>query len=116
MSTNKHIGSSLEEFLKEEGVFEEFEAAAVKQVIAWKIQSAMKAQEVDKVKMAARMKTSRTQVDRLLDPDDGNVTLETLHKAAEALGQDLEISFKPKKAVRKRKRVAAPVSRVRRAA
>lgn len=117
MTTNKYIGSSIDEFLKEEGVLEEFEAAAVKQVIAWKIQSAMRAQEVDKVKMAARMKTSRTQVDRLLDPEDGNVTLETLQKAAKALDQELEISFRPKKkAIRKRKRITASVSRVRRAA
>jgi DNA-binding Xre family transcriptional regulator len=86
-------GSSLDDFLKEEGVFDEFQAVAVKEVIAWQIQEAMKAQDLSKNQMAALMKTSRAQLDRLLDPKHGNVTLETLQRAAHILGRELRVEL-----------------------
>jgi DNA-binding Xre family transcriptional regulator len=90
---NPHHGSTLDDFLKEEGVLEEFRAAAVKEVIAWQIEKAMKDKKLSKNKMAALMQTSRAQLDRLLDPEQGNVTLETLHRAARALGRELKIEL-----------------------
>ena len=91
---NPHHGSTLDSFLKEEGVLEEFRAAAVKEVIAWQIQQAMKKKKLSKNKMAALMDTSRAQLDRLLDPKQGNVTLETLHRAAQVLGRELRIELR----------------------
>ena len=82
---SKHRGSRVDDFLKEEGVFDAFQAIAIKEVIAWQITQAMEEQGVSKVKMAEMMKTSRTQLDRLLDPSSGNVTLETLQRAAAIL-------------------------------
>lgn len=90
---NKHIGSRLDDFLKDQGVLEEFEAAAIKRVIAWQIANEMKVRKLTKVAMAARMKTSRAQLDRLLDPEDGNVTIETLQRAASALGRHLHVEL-----------------------
>ena len=90
---NKHHGSTLDSFLKEEGVLEEFRAAAVKEVIAWQIQKAMKDKKLSKNKMATLMHTSRAQLDRLLDPQQGNVTLETLHRAAHVLGRELRVEL-----------------------
>ncbi len=66
--SKKHMGSSIDDFLKEEGIFEEAQAQAVKEVVAWQLAEAMKKQKISKNKMAALLKTSRTQVDRLLDP------------------------------------------------
>lgn len=86
-------GSSLDDFLKKEGVYEEFSAAIEKEVIAWQISEAMKAQNLTKTRMAALMQASRTQVDKLLDPKDGNVTLETLHRAAAVLGKRFELKL-----------------------
>jgi antitoxin HicB len=91
--TNPHHGSTLDAFLKEEGVLEQFRAAAVKEVIAWQIAEAMKVQKISKNRMAALMKTSRAQLDRLLDPDQGNVTLESLQRAAHVLGRELRIEL-----------------------
>ena len=71
---NRLHGSTLDSFLKEEGVLEEFRAAAVKEVIAWQIQQEMKKKKLSKNKMAALMDTSRAQLDRLLDPKQGNVS------------------------------------------
>ena len=90
---NPHHGSSLDSFLKEEGVLEQFRAAAVKEVIAWQISKAMKDKKLSKNKMAALMRTSRAQLDRLLDPEQGNVTLETLHRAAHVLGRELRVEL-----------------------
>ena len=90
---NPRHGSTLDSFLKEEGVLEEFRAAAVKEVIASQIQEAMKKKKLSKNKMAALMDTSRAQLDRLLDPKQGNVTLETLHRAAQVLGRELRIEL-----------------------
>jgi len=90
---NKHRGSTLDSFLKAEGVLEEFRAAAVKEVIAWQIQKAMKDKKLSKNKMAELMQTSRAQLDRLLDPEQGNVTLDTLHRAAHVLGRELRVEL-----------------------
>jgi hypothetical protein len=86
-------GSTLDSFLKEEGVLEEFRAAAVKEVIAWQIVKAMKDRKLTKDKMAKLMNTSRAQLDRLLDPEQGNVTLDTLHRAAHVLGRELRVEL-----------------------
>jgi antitoxin HicB len=93
MARNPHLGSSLDTFLKEEGVQEVFEAQAIKEVIAWQLGEAMKAQSISKNGMAKRMKTSRTQIDRLLNPDDGNVTLTTLQRAAEIIGRKVRLEL-----------------------
>ena len=86
-------GSSLDDFLREEGVYEEFRAIAEKEAIAWQFAEAMKAKKLSKTKMAKLMQTSRTQVDKLLNPKDGNVTLETLGKAASVLGKRFEFKL-----------------------
>ena len=91
--TNKHKGSSIDEFLKEEGVFEEFQARAVKEVIAWQLAQAMKERRLSKRRLAAMMHTSRTQVDRVLDPDNGNVTIETLQRAAAIVGRKVQVEL-----------------------
>jgi len=88
-----HWGSTIDDFLEEEGVLEEFRAVAVKEVIAWQIQQAMKKKKLSKNKMAKLMDTSRAQLDRLLDPKHGNVTLETLYRAADVLGRELRIQL-----------------------
>lgn len=90
---NKHMGSSIDEFLKEEGVLEEFQARTIKEVIAWQLDQAMKEHKLSKRRLAAMMHTSRTQVDRVLDPVDGNVTIETLQKAAAVLGRRVQVEL-----------------------
>ena len=90
---NRHHGSNIDDFLKEEGVLEQFQAAAIKEVIAWQIQKAMKERKLSKNKMAELMHTSRAQLDRLLDPEQGNVTIETLQRAANVLGRSLRIEI-----------------------
>jgi hypothetical protein len=90
---NKHKGSSIDDFLKAEGVFEEFQARAVKEVISWQLAQAMKERKLSKRRLAALMRTSRTQVDRVLDPDDGNVTIETLQRAAAIVGRKLQVEL-----------------------
>jgi antitoxin HicB len=90
---NSHIGSSLDDFLKEEGILEETRAAALKEVLAWQVQKAMKKNKINKVEMARRMKTSRAALDRLLDPGYASVTLRTLCKAARAVGRNLRIEL-----------------------
>jgi len=90
---NKHVGSSIDDFLREEGVLEEFQAKAIKEVIAWQLEQAMKACKLSKRKLALLMHTSRTQVDRVLDPNDGNVTLETLQRAAAVVGRKVNVEL-----------------------
>ena len=90
---NPHIGSSLEDLLKEEGLFEEARATALKQVLAFQIEQAMKEAGLTKVEMARRMKTSRSQLDRLLDPDNSMVQLDTIQKAASAVGKELRLEL-----------------------
>ena len=89
---NPHLGSSLDEFLEAEGVRGEFEARAVKEVIAWQLQNAMQEQSISKARMAAMMGTSRTQLNRLLDPDQ-DVTLSTLNRAATMVGRTLRLEL-----------------------
>jgi predicted XRE-type DNA-binding protein len=91
--TNKHIGSGIDDFLKEEGVLEEFQAKAIKEIIAWQLGQAMKDQHLSKRKLAQMMHTSRTQVDRVLDPNDGNVTIETLQRAAAIVGRKVHVEL-----------------------
>ena len=91
--SNKHIGSSLEDFLKEEGVLEETRAVVLKETLAWQVQQAMEKDKNSKVEMARRMNTSRAALDRLLDPGNASVTLQTLSRAAHAVGRDLRIEL-----------------------
>ncbi|MFM2089180.1 MAG: hypothetical protein RLZZ237_4049 [Pseudomonadota bacterium] len=91
-TTNTHIGSSLDDFLKEEGIFEQTQTQAVKEVIAWQLTQAMEAQSLSKTRMAALLQTSRSQLDRLLDPHS-DVTLSTLERAAALVGRKLSITL-----------------------
>jgi len=91
--TNKHIGSNFDDFLKEEGLLEECSEAAVKKVIAFQIEQVMKKNHLSKTAMANKMKTSRASLDRLLDPNNYSVTLQTMKKAASVLGRRLNIEL-----------------------
>jgi len=93
MAENKHAGSSIDEFLHEEGVAEEFQAIAIKEVIAWQLAQAMKDRKISKSKLAQMMHTSRAQVDRVLDPKDGNVTIATLQRAATVIGRKVQVDL-----------------------
>jgi antitoxin HicB len=90
---NPHIGSSFESWLDEEGVREEVTAAAIKAVLVEKLVGEMKRKGITKVRMAEMMKTSRAQVDRLLDPNNPSATLETLMRAARAVGRELRLEL-----------------------
>lgn len=90
---NKHIGSDFDDFLRDEGMLEEIEAAALKKIVAWQLEEALKKTSVTKTEMAKRMKTSRAAVDRLLDATNPSVTLITLQKAARVLGRKLKIEL-----------------------
>src|ERR1700733_14357958 len=92
-TTNKHKGSSIDPFLKEGGVLQESQARAVKEVIAWQLGQAMKKRKLSKRRLAALMHTSRTQIDRVLDPNDGNVTIETLQRAAAIVGRKVQVEL-----------------------
>lgn len=95
MNKNKHRGSGLRDFLREEGVLEQVEARAVKRALALKLAALAREQSITKSEMAARMKTSRAAVDRLLDSENPSVTLTTLGKAARALGCKVKIELLP---------------------
>jgi DNA-binding Xre family transcriptional regulator len=90
---NQHIGSDFDEFLHEEGILEVSAATAIKRVISWQIEQEMKAQHITKTDMAARMKTSRAALNRLLDEADTSLTLTTLASAATALGKRLRFEL-----------------------
>jgi predicted XRE-type DNA-binding protein len=90
--SKKHMGSSIDDFLKEEGIFEEAQAEAIKEVVAWQLAEAMKQQKISKNKMATLLKTSRTQVDRLLDPKN-DITLGSLQRAAAMVGRRVSIEL-----------------------
>jgi len=90
--SKKHLGSSIDDFLKEEGIFEETQAQAIKEVVAWQLAEAMKKKKISKNKMAALLKTSRSQVDRLLDPKN-DITLGSLQRAAAMLGHRVRIEL-----------------------
>jgi len=87
------VGSSFDDFLKEDGIFDESQATAIKRVVAWQLAEEMKKQAITKVEMARRMKTSRSQLDRLLDPENDRIELTTLSRAASALGRELRIGL-----------------------
>ena len=99
MKKKKKVGrsavglSTLDEFLKQEGKLEEFEAVAIKEVLAWQIAEAMKAQKLSRRRLAEQMQTSRSQIRRLLDPNDGNVTITTLQRAARVVGRTLRVEL-----------------------
>lgn len=85
--------TTLDDVLAQEGKLEEFKALAIKEVLAWQIGEAMKAQKLSRSRLAQRMSTSRSQVSRLLDPKDGNVTLATLERAARIVGRKLRLEL-----------------------
>jgi len=87
------VGSSFDDFLEEEGLLEEVTAGAVKKVLALQLRQAMKQQRITKVAMARRMRTSRSQLDRLLDPANSRVQLDTLYKAASAVGHMVRLEL-----------------------
>lgn len=93
MARNKHRGSSLDDFLAQEGVLEEFQARAIKEVVAWQLGQAMRERKLSKNQLAKQMHTSRTQVDRVLDPEAGNVTIETLQRAAAIVGKQVRLEL-----------------------
>jgi high-affinity Fe2+/Pb2+ permease len=84
-----HSGSTFGSFLEEEGIREEVEAVAIKRVLAWQLSQAMRKQQKTKQAMARQLRTSRSQLDRLLDPQNAAVTLDTMSRAARALGKRL---------------------------
>jgi len=92
-SSNPHIGSTFESWLVEEGIREDVESAAIKAVLAHQLAASMATQGLSKKAMADAMKTSRAQLDRLLDPDNGSVTLETMQRAARIVGRQLRIEL-----------------------
>jgi antitoxin HicB len=93
MVENKHRGSTLDRFLEEESVLGEFQAKAIKEVIAWQLAEAMRDQKITKTALATMMQTSRTQINRVLDPEDGNVTIETLQRAAAFVGRRVQLEL-----------------------
>ncbi len=96
-----HSGSTFDSFLEEEGIREEVEAVAIKRVLAWQLSQAMQEQQKTKQAMARQLRTSRSQLDRLLDPQNVSVTLDTIARVARALGKRLIIrvaDVKPKRA------------------
>ena len=105
MKNNKHIGSSFESFLEEEGIFEEVNVAAVKSVIARNLREHMSSNHITQTEMAKRLKTSRSGLQRLLDPENYSVTLLTLDRAASVLGKKVNIHLvgasRPKQAEQK---------------
>jgi antitoxin HicB len=89
----KHIGTRLEDWLAEEGILEDATAYAVKSVIAWQLAEEMRKKKITKQRMAEMMKTSRAQLDRVLNPNSGNTTLETLQRAAKIVGRELRVEL-----------------------
>jgi antitoxin HicB len=91
--TNKHIGSDFDDLLRDEGILDDAEAAAAKRVIAFQIATEMESAHISRSELARRMKTSRSAVERLLDPTNHSVTLQTLERAASAVGKRLTIQL-----------------------
>jgi antitoxin HicB len=92
--TNPHLGSKFDDFLKDEGIFDEVHAKALKRALAEQLEDSMISAKLTKVAMAEKMATSRSQLDRVLDPDNLSVQLDTLIRAARAVGKDVEIRSK----------------------
>lgn len=115
MADKSRIGSGFDDFLQEEGLLEESSAVALKRVIAWQLANAMKAQGVSKSAMATRMRTSRSQLDRVLGGEGSGMTLETLSRALDALGLrvTLEVQGKrPAKQVVRKQGAETPLRKV----
>ncbi|MGB5967632.1 MAG: helix-turn-helix transcriptional regulator [Spirulinaceae cyanobacterium] len=93
MTKNIHIGSSFDEFLEEEGILSEVTAVALKRVLAWQITQEMNKRGMSKTQMAEAMNTSRSSLDRLLNPNNTSVTLKTIDRAASILGKRLQIEL-----------------------
>jgi antitoxin HicB len=89
----KNIGSTFDSWLREDGIYEEVSANAIKRVIARQVASAMSQKGLTKSEMAKRMNTSRASLDRLLDPENGAITLSTLHKAASVVGRKIRLEL-----------------------
>ena len=96
-----HSGSTFDSFLEEEGIRKEVEAVAIKRVLAWQLEQAMQDQQKTKQAMAKQLHTSRSQLDRLLDPSNVSVTLVTITRAARALGKRVIIRVANKKAAKR---------------
>lgn len=92
---NPYLGSSVDDFFAEDGLLEEIEAAAIKRVIALELLSELARKHMTKTELARRLDTSRSQVDRILDPDNESITLNTLVKAAALLGKRLHVTLEP---------------------
>ena len=93
MTRKGRLGSSFDDFLKDQGIYGEVTAGAIKRVLTRQIVEAMKAGEISKSEMARRMNTSRSQLDRLLDPDNTKIRLDTLYKAARAVGRTVRLEL-----------------------
>ncbi len=93
MKKKGRIGPSFDDFLKQEGIYEEVTASAIKRVIAWQLETLMRQERLSKTELARRMKTSRAQLDRVLDPENDSVTLGTLTRAARAVGRNLRMEL-----------------------
>src|SRR5687768_10538391 len=105
MAKNKHLGSNFEEFLDEEAIRADVEMLAIKKIIAVRLAQAMKKKANNKLQLAKKLETSRTQIDRLLDPDDTGVTLSSMVRASKALDLDLLVRLdEHKSAVAKKRR------------
>ena len=92
---NPRTGSTLENLLRDDGTYEDAKNHAIRSVVATKLAAAMAAQNISKARMAEQMNTSRSQLDRLLDPENESVTLETLKRAAAVVGMRLELELRP---------------------
>ena len=92
--TNPCVGSTLESLLRKDGTYEDTKEQAIKSVLAYKLEQAMKAQNLSKAKMAERMETSRSQLDRVLNPENEGVTLHALKRAAAAVGMRIELELR----------------------
>ena len=91
--SGRHIGANVDDWLREEGIHEEVTARAIKKVLAWQVEQVMKEQGLSKTAMARRMKISRPALDRPLDPENHAVTLNTLTKAARAVGRQIKLEL-----------------------
>jgi antitoxin HicB len=93
MINKKHVGQKFEDFLQEEGIYEQVQLNALKKTLAHQIKAMMKERGIPKTEMASRMNTSRSSLDRLLNEDSCNVTIATISKAASILGKRIELSL-----------------------
>jgi antitoxin HicB len=96
-----HSGSTFDSFLEQEGIREDVEAVAIKRILAWQLQQAMRKGQKTKQAMAKQLHTSRSQLDRLLDPQNVSVTLDTITRAARALGKRVIIRVADAKAAKR---------------